>query len=143
MSMKSIIVSACAAMAMILAGCGPSKEEKEKAEKDVEFYRGRLTELKPYVEDIVNVSKNGKSPEDKDLAKKWAPLLDRTEKLLSAPPDIKQLDDLKATSEAIGDAKKVIQGIVDKATDEVRRANESLRNAADAVRKFDEQHGTR
>lgn len=138
MSIKSIIVSACAAI--MLSGCGPSKEEKAKAEKDVAFYRDRLTEMKPYVEDIVNVAKKGNGPEDKALAEKWNPLLARTEKLLSAPPDVKQLDDLKATSDAIGDAKKVIQGIVDKATDELKKANDATRNASESVRKFDADH---
>ena len=126
---KSIILAVCAA-ALFLAGCG-NKEAKEKADKDVAFYRARLAEQKPYVVDIVNVAKNGKEPGDKALAEKWAPILERIDKLLFAPPDAKQLPDLKATSEEVGDAQRALQDIVDKATDDLHKANDNVRRALD------------
>jgi outer membrane murein-binding lipoprotein Lpp len=124
---KSIIIAACAA-ALFVAGCG-NKEAKEKADKDVAFYRARLEEQKPFVVDIVNVAKNGKEPGDKALAEKWTPILERMDKLLASPPDASQLADLKATSDSIGDAKRTLQEIVDKATDDVHQANEKVKRA--------------
>ncbi len=136
---KSIVFAACAA-ALFVAGCG-NKEAQQKADKDVAFYRARLAEQKPFVVDIVNYAKSGKAPEDNALADKWTPILEKMDKLLSSPPDAKQLADLKATSESVGDAQRTLQDIVDKATDEVRKANDETRKAADDLRKFDAAHG--
>ena len=128
---KSIVIAACAA-ALFVAGYG-NKEAKEKADKDVAFYRQRLTEQKPYVEDIVNVAKHGNKPGDKELAEKWTPILERIDKLLSAPPDAKQLADLKATSDAVGDAKRTIQDMIDKAADEIRKGNDEVQRHLDRL----------
>ena len=130
---KSIIIAACAA-ALFVAGCG-NKEAKEKADKDVAFYRARLAEQKPFVVDIVNYAKSGKAPEDKALADKWTPILEKMDKLLSSPPDSKQLADLKATSESVGDAQRTLQDIVDNATDKVRKANDEVRGFLDQIKR--------
>ena len=132
---KSIVIAACAA-ALFVAGCGPSKEEIAKQNAQVAALRESLAKARDCARELI-VLKGKDAPGVLRLEVD----IERADKLLSQPADVKQLPKLESALKEFNGSADALQAEIDRRTEEVHKANEEVRKAADAVRRFDAEHG--
>ncbi len=132
---KSIIIAACAA-ALFVAGCGPSKEEIAKQNAQVAALRESLAKARDCAQETIQLM--GK---DAPGMMKLEVDIERANNLLSQPADIKQLQKLEFAMKELNGAADALQSEVDRHAEDLRKANDATRKAADDLRKFDAAHG--
>ena len=131
---KSIICATFAG-ALFVAGCGPSKEEIAKQNAQVAALRESLTKARDCSIELIQLK-----GEDASGMLKLKVDVERANKLLAQPADVKQLPELESAMKELSGAADALQAEVDKHVDDLRKANDATRKAADAVRKFDQEH---
>ena len=132
---KSIIIAACAA-ALFVAGCGPSKEEIAKQNAQVAALRESLTKARDCSIELIQLK-----GEDASGILKLKVDVERANKLLAQPADVKQIPALESAMKELNGAADALQSEIDRHVEDLRKANEATRKAAEKVRKFDEEHG--
>ena len=132
---KSIICATCAG-AIFVAGCGPSKEEIAKQNAQVAALRESLTKARDCSIELIQLK-----GEDASGILKLKVDVERANKLLAQPADVKQIPALESAMKELNGAADALQSEIDRHVEDLRKANEATRKAAEKVRKFDEEHG--
>lgn len=137
MTIKSIILSIAAAAC--IAGCGPSKEEIAKKNAAVASIRNSLANTRQCITEYLTFKRyaDGTLPPDMVPIEVLGSKIDRE---LSKPADISQLPKLEELVNEASGVQPAFQAEIDKVADELRKANEATRKAAEEVRKFDAEH---
>ena len=127
MIVRSMIVAACAA-SLLVAGCGPSKEEIAKKNMQVAALRQSLEEARQCTIELVTVLKSDKAPKAAEIARLES-AAERARVLLAQPADIKQLEELQAAMQDLNGSAAALQSEIDKSAEELHKANEATRKA--------------
>ena len=131
---KSIICATFAG-ALFVAGCGPSKDEIAKQNAQVAALRESLAKARQCASELIQLK-----GEDASGMLKLKVDVERADKLLAQPADVKQIPALESAMKELNGAADALQAEIDKHVDDLRKANDATRKAADAVRKFDQEH---
>ena len=122
---KSIICAACAC-ALFVAGCGPSKEEIAKQNAQVAALRESLAKARDCSIELIQLK-----GEDSSGILKLKVDVERADKLLAQPADVKQIPALMSAMKELNGAADALQAEIDRRTEEVHKANEKVRRALD------------
>lgn len=120
---KSIICATFAG-ALFVAGCGPSKEEIAKQNAQVAALRESLTKARDCSIELIQLK-----GEDASGMLKLKVDVERANKLLAQPADVKQIPALESAMKELNGAADALQAEVDKRIDAVHQMNEKVKKA--------------
>ena len=120
---KSIICATFAG-ALFVAGCGPSKEEIAKQNAQVAALRESLTKARDCSIELIQLK-----GEDASGMLELKVDVERANKLLAQPADVKQLPALESAMKELNGAADALQAEVDKRIDAVHQMNEKVKKA--------------
>lgn len=121
---RSIILAACAA-ALFVAGCGPSKEEIAKQNAQVASLRQSLEKARDCAVELIQLKKSDNSGSTLKLEVD----VERANKLLAQPADVKQLPALESAMKELDGAADALQAEVDKSANALHEMNEKVKKA--------------
>lgn len=121
---KSIICATFAG-ALFVAGCGPSKEEIAKQNAQVASLRQSLEKARDCTVELIQLKKSDNS----GGTLKLEVAVERANKLLAQPADVKQLPALESAMKELNGAADALQAEVDKRIDAVHQMNEKVKKA--------------
>lgn len=138
--MKAYSILVCALCACVfVAGCGDKEKEKADLAKVVQI-REALAKQGEALKEHIDLLKATEGSSYKDIMVMQVDA-DRIKNALAKPIDVKDLEKLSSLANATSDALDKLQAEIDRRTEILHKANEAAREAAERVRKFDEEHG--